>query len=242
MHLVTVANNNHPGLELWKATAEMHGWKPTILGLGEAFTVGWGHGFGAKFLYMKTFLQSIQPHELVVFTDGYDVVFQDGPKRVQDAVQDLDAVLFAAELLENPDKKQYPPHPPSRIFNFLNAGIYAGTAQRILDIMPTHFESSIEDQRHFTSIYLSTNKIVLDHTASVFACFYGFHTWTAHNTTVRVQSSTPVILHMQGAYKDAYRIVSVLTTNTQLLHWAKEISRKPSLAVKIYSYFTKAVF
>ena len=240
MHLITVANKDHPGLQLWKLTALQHGWNPTVLGLGDDFELGWGYGFGAKFTYVQKFLQTLPENDLVVFTDGYDVLFQDGPERVQQAVKSLDAVLFAAEILENPDKQQYPVS--SHVFPYLNAGIYAGTASRILSILPNQYDEFIEDQRHFTSVYLSTSRIVLDHTASVFACMYGYHRWKPCNSKITVEGSTPVILHMQGLYKDAYNLVSVLTKDPTLLQLAKAITRKPTFLETLYYMYTRATY
>ena len=79
LHLCTVASRTEPGLDLLRATAELHGLPLTVLGLGDAQIAGWGRGLGRKAIHMATFVAGLPPSDLVLMVDAYDAVLMGRP-------------------------------------------------------------------------------------------------------------------------------------------------------------------
>jgi len=216
LHLVTVANKDCPGLQLWKKSALRCGYKPIILGMGGGPLGHDAKQFGLKFFYLKQFLNEIPKDDYVLFTDGFDVVFKDGPeivlgKTLQVLQKDI---LMAAETGEAPDKGN--PYIVNHDSPYLNSGVYIGRAKAILDVMPSSFDN-LDDQRYFTQIYFHSNKIQLDHDGVVFQCMLG--------SPYKGKAS---ILHFQGKWKYVGPVVESLIDDKEIqdLAWKIHLEKK----------------
>jgi len=69
VHVVTVANKSNGYYEILKKSCIRNGCKLTTLGFGEK----WG-GFVWKYTQMQKFLKTIDPTDVVIFVDGFDVI------------------------------------------------------------------------------------------------------------------------------------------------------------------------
>ena len=180
LHL-TVADKPHPGLDLLLDSSARTGIQTRVLGLGSTEEVGHGKGFGFKLRTIKAELALIPPLQLVMFTDAYDVLLQKSDS-LQELIVYLQAnpgvVVFAAEKAKWPDAREFYPVPLRMPFPYLNSGVYAGRAMDILQLLEAPFDSKTDDQRYFVKQYLNPGKvrIVLDHDARYFSCFYGLTT------------------------------------------------------------------
>lgn len=70
MKYITVATHNKGYLDVLKQNFETHGETLNILGYGEKWK-----GFTWKYKLMKDFIQNLPDDEIVIFMDGYDVLF-----------------------------------------------------------------------------------------------------------------------------------------------------------------------
>jgi len=69
IHVVTVANKSDGYYKILKQSCILHGCKLTTLGFGEK----WG-GFVWKYTQMQKFLKTVDPTDIVIFVDGFDVI------------------------------------------------------------------------------------------------------------------------------------------------------------------------
>lgn len=221
LHVITVATREHPGLALWRGTAEAAGVVPTVLGLGDARPLGHdAQGrFGLKFVLVSEFCRSVPPSDLVMFTDGYDVVFLDGPEVLEAKARALGAehtVVFSAERFENPDQGM--PYAPSSFagpMRYLNSGGYVGTAASILALLARFSSLSpaeqldLDDQRYYTQAYFADpSRVVLDTASHLFACMAGASAHVVGRRVVmRHSGAKPSVLHFQGYEKNVVPFV-----------------------------------
>ena len=69
LHIVTVATEEKYYFPFLKSSCEKNGISLTVLGMGEKWL-----GFNWKFHKMINFLRTTNPHDLVCFVDGYDMI------------------------------------------------------------------------------------------------------------------------------------------------------------------------
>jgi len=226
MHLLTVVNKHHPGLDLWKRSAEKVGLVPTILWAPSSSKIGhestW---FGQKFVTLNNHLQTLHEDDLCLVTDGFDVMFLENPE--EDIKRIGAPLLFAAELYENPDKGW--PYKGDHRFKYLNAGIYAGTVKEIRLALKRALSLDdvlrLDDQRYFTQYYFSSGRIVLDHDARVFACLAGTDYFVG-----------PKVLHFQGFYKNTKPVCAFVDAELCLL--ASKLHRVPTVLTPLWDVIT----
>ncbi len=122
-HVVTVATRHHPNIDKLIQSCQMHGMELEILGMGNEYP-----GNGAKFIYMRDYIQNLKDYEIVMFVDAFDVLI----------VADKEVILDKFLQMEQPfvmsvEKNCYPCdryegfYPPSPThFKYLNTGSYIG--------------------------------------------------------------------------------------------------------------------
>lgn len=168
LHL-TVSNKEHPGLELLLESAKKHGIKTRVLGMGSQVKIGHGgKGFGLKLQLLKNELELLPPDTKVIFTDAYDVLFNDSSAKLEEWIEKNDEVLFAAEKAKWPDQNLFY---PKIVFPFpyLNSGVIAGRAKKMLEFLQKPFDMKTDDQGYYSEQYV-LGKGVLDHNAEFFLC------------------------------------------------------------------------
>lgn len=147
---------------------------------------GWG-SHRIKDVHVRKFLSSLDPNEIVFFTDGYDTLFVAGEKEIlKKYYANGKSVLFSTET------NCYPHEPFKELygtgmtkFQYLNSGGYLGPAAELLDLhiqlesMATKRDPTEEEdiyhgsnQYLWTKIYLSNkNRIGLDYQCEIFQTF-----------------------------------------------------------------------
>jgi hypothetical protein len=256
MHLISVCNKRCPGLDLWEKTAHVNFLHPVILGLEDKRELGHdSEKFGLKFILLDQYLQTLDPSELCLVTDGFDVIFYQCTnlhERLLTAIHPSE-VLFAADVYENPD--QGGPY-KTKAFKapYLNSGVYAGRAGVIRAILRNALEKKekdilfLDDQRYFTQyMFQNPGVIRIDHACEHFACTAGLEykkDFLVHESKLQVFSNFPCVLHFQGFYKDT-RIIDDLQFDSEIKTLGRKLLRRPSpwgkaigdFFVQVGSYF-----
>lgn len=79
LHVITVASQWKPGLDLMRSTASLFGLEARVLGMGDTALVAWGQGLGRKVHHVLEFARAQGPEDMVLFVDAYDCVFMGRP-------------------------------------------------------------------------------------------------------------------------------------------------------------------
>lgn len=156
--------------------------KPIVLGFGEKWKGGEDikrkPGGGWKINLLK---EALTPYKddtkkIVLFTDGYDVIFANDLDEIFRRFQKTNArVLFGAEPYCWPDPQLAPKYPEVVDGKrFLNSGMYMGYIPEILKLLERdNVEDSDDDQLFFTKAYLDEDfrngiQFKLDHKSEIF--------------------------------------------------------------------------
>lgn len=177
----TVATEETDGFRRYLDSAKEFNINPTVLGFGETWKGGeitTKPGGGWKVKLLKEALQSHRDDKdkIIIFTDGYDVIFANDLDHILKKFDKIDAkVLFSAEPYCWPDKTLAAKYPEVKDGNrYLNSGLYMGYVPEILEILEKEdIGDTDDDQLFFTRAYLDEefrNKInmKLDHTNEIF--------------------------------------------------------------------------
>lgn len=203
MRHVVISNKANRGLDILLETSARVQLQTRVLGLGSNTPIGHGKGFGLKLELLKAECETCDPKQPVLFTDAWDVLFQDS---VQSLLTWLDQhpgkVLFAAELAKWPDEHLPYPQPLGTPFPFLNSGCFCGRAEDILKLLQKPFDFRTNDQGFYSHQFVDPNNTIieLDHAADFFLCMYdlkendiGFK-----NGHVDFRGKRPPILHLNN--------------------------------------------
>ena len=229
MRFVTVCNMEHPILEVLKRSAQYHGIDLTVLGLGKPY-----HGNGTKITLVREFLASMEPEEVLVYTDAWDSLFVAPETRFREKFAEFKRpIVFGAEqnlgVRGNdvlwtwqfmPTYLRYPSSPTP--YRFLNAGGFMGEAKSLLDLfdqVPIEANTP-SDQTVFTQHYARNPDLLdLDRHQEIFACNGGRAGLEDSDYTVlpdgdilnEITKTHPCIVHIPGvARKGLGDIISAL--------------------------------
>lgn len=179
--------------------------------------IGHGKGFGMKIKLLNDFISTIRGHDIVVFVDGYDVLLTGTEEQIVAEYNRIcgkrKCAVFSAEYYCWPDgniAEQYP-KVENTPYRYLNSGTYisnVSTLRHLIKYGGVNFDdpksSSIDDQRFFTSLFLSLrdkNLIKLDNFNRIFNCMVGglddleISNGKWYN---KVTKSFPLIFHANG--------------------------------------------
>lgn len=200
MHL-TVADKPHEGLQLLFYSKRAN-FETRVLGYGSTQKIGHaGAGFGLKLSCLKEELQELDPNQPIVFTDAFDVLFQNDYSFLEKKILELgDKVLFASEATNWPDKTLVYP-PTQKKYKYLNSGVFCGRAGSILKLLQEPFDAKTDDQFYYAKQFASgKSNIVLDYDQEIFACLQGISKnqleWTGHSW--KVHDAHPLLLHLNS--------------------------------------------
>lgn len=163
-------------------SANEFGIRPVVLGMGEKWKGGEDikrkPGGGWKINLLK---QALEPHKdenekIVLFTDGYDVIFLADLKEIVEKFKSMDAkVLFGAEGFCWPKEELASRYPQvARGKKYLNSGLFIGYAREIYKLLTYKpVKNEDDDQLYYTEAYLDETlrndlKFKLDHTSEIF--------------------------------------------------------------------------
>ena len=199
---ITIADKPHEGLRVLKHSAERLGIETRILGLGTRQLIGHGkNGFGLKLSALKDAVADLPFETFVLFTDAFDVILQSSLEPLEEWLRGNQAVLFAAETTNWPDKTlEYPV--PCGFIPFLNSGVFAGRAGHILELLQKPFTSTTDDQYYYAS-QIAGSRIVLDSHAHYFLCFHGMPGHLIFQNAIEFvpdigPTTTPAVLHFNN--------------------------------------------
>jgi hypothetical protein len=235
--VITVCNKRCAGLDLWEKTVRAQNFTPTILGVGDTRSLGHeSKQFGLKFVLLAEHLVTLDPNQLCLVTDGFDVILHNTSQLLNN-LQAIpkDKLIFAADVYENPDQG-YPYKTKHLRIPYLNSGIYVGTAKTILTVLEPVFQMrnpfDLDDQRYFVQyMFKNPDSILIDHACQLFVCMAGLkrkRDYDIRNGILHVfDQSTPCVIHFQGFYKDT-SWVKELYTDADIQFLAQKIHRNPS--------------
>lgn len=160
--VITVATDESK-METLQTSADKFGIELVNLGRGVQWRGGTmtGPGGGQKLNLVKKYLNSLEniDNTIILFVDGYDVVFNDGLQTIVDRFRDPNGfqcdVLFAAEKICWPDKSLAQSFPEvGTEYKYLNSGIYIGYARAIQTLLQEGLDDSDDDQKYLQLQYI----------------------------------------------------------------------------------------
>jgi len=130
-----------------------------------------GPAGGKKINLLKEHIKGLPNHDVILFTDAYDVFYADDLQSITQRYLGFQKnAVFSAEKYCYPDQSlenQYPSsHTPYR---FLNSGTFISTVGELKKILAKDVLDSDDDQLHYTKEFLSGNHdMVLDYEQYIF--------------------------------------------------------------------------
>jgi len=182
--VITVATEDNDALERFRQSCHYYNIPYKILGLGQEWTGGEAAngvllkpGGAQKINLLKEELKTYPDlgNHIIMFTDSYDVVFNDNPKNIVRKFRDMkSAVVFSAEKTCWPDGRletQYPISPTD--YKFLNSGGFIGYGDHINEIInKVEVQNDYDDQLYYTERFFESlgdkKNIILDYTQEIF--------------------------------------------------------------------------
>ncbi|GLV38762.1 procollagen lysyl hydroxylase [Carabus blaptoides fortunei] len=237
--VITVATSKTDGYERYIRSAREYGIEPVTIGLGSEWLGGdvqrsTGGGFKVNKLREELEPYKTDADKIVLFTDGYDVIFLSNLQTIVKAFKETEAkVLFAAESSCWPDSSLADKYPlPTKGKRYLNSGAFIAYAPELYDILTyEELADDGDDQLYYTKIYLDENKreklkFKLDYTSQIFQNLYGalddvelqFDDKEAYLENV-AYTTRPLILHGNGLSKVPFNAL----TNYLARAWTPEL-------------------
>ena len=220
LRVVTVVTNpNHAYLQWLKQSAAKHNLPVDVLVSEKPIGHGAQGQFGMKIQLFYNHLMTLDDNDYAMFVDGYDVVINSNAQTILERFYRItggkDVALFSGELYCWPDGDKHKDYdrlkPTTSHFKFLNSGTYMGkvsTLKRIIESRMEAVNATIDDQRFFTDIYLTSNSIVLDHENAIFVAVCGVQDSLVH--TPRgwfnpLSNSYPLVFHGNGCGRELWK-------------------------------------
>lgn len=171
-HVVTVGDDDSKCWRLHESTRS-NGFKVKNIGAG----VEWkgsdmsGPGGGQKVNILRSYLDKLPDHDVVLFMDGFDTFAATDLEEITRRYLEFKCkVLFAAEQYLWPDESLDFPECDTP-YRYLNSGLYIGRVDELKKILKGKIEDHEDDQLFFQKKYLSGEyDIALDHECYVFQC------------------------------------------------------------------------
>lgn len=174
-HVITVGTDES---KMWglEQSAKRHG--ITYLNLGRGVEWGGGtmegQGGGHKINLVRSHIQTLPNEDLVLFVDGYDVLFTDNIHSIKERFDGFDCdILFAAEKSCWPEPTMAPQFPMTPMpYKYLNSGVYMGKVARLNHFFSEVVANGQDDQLWTQKRYLGANglNVKLDHEGYIFQC------------------------------------------------------------------------
>ncbi|XP_043475524.1 procollagen-lysine,2-oxoglutarate 5-dioxygenase isoform X1 [Leptopilina heterotoma] len=236
----TVATNATDGYKRFIKSSKVYGFndKVKVLGFGESWKGGDVQrttGGAQKLNLLKQALDEYKDDtkKIMLFTDGYDVIFLTDLDSIVEKFKDFNArIVFSAEKHCWPDKNLISEYPSiARGLRFLNSGGYIGYVSDIYSLLSNvELKDDDDDQYFYTKVYLDQelrekHKIKLDHKAEIFQNLYaalGDVELMFKGNEAYVQNkeynTVPMILHGNGLSKIALNYLGNYLANA----WSPE--------------------
>ena len=175
VHVLTVGTDKQKCEKLYLSCKKFN---INIKNLGENVTWEGGNmsfpGGGHKLNLLKNYLKDLNPNDLVLFTDAYDVFYHAEIEEIVDRFYDFDCeILFAAENSCWPDSSLENKFPKSHTpYRYLNSGTFIGTVREISDVLKPEIQNNDDDQLFIHKQFLSGKyNIKLDYEQYLFMTY-----------------------------------------------------------------------
>jgi GR25 family glycosyltransferase involved in LPS biosynthesis len=162
-------------------------------------------GGGQKVNILKNTIKDMVDDTLVIFTDGYDVLYNEGLDVILDKFKKFDTkVLFGAEASCWPDENLKDEYPETDSpLKFLNSGVIIGYVGELKKITAESIEDTEDDQLYYTKKYLSDEfDIKLDHKCEIIQNLSLFNEVQINKLKSKLQNTLfetiPCIIHGNG--------------------------------------------
>lgn len=212
--VITVATERNENLDRFEDTCKRNKIPYKVLGLGQAWESGAAEngvllepGGAQKIIYLRDEIKDWHDLEntVILFTDSYDVIFNDSPKNIMTKFRSFDSpMVFSAEKTCWPNQDLADEYPEvDGDYRFLNSGGFIGYGDHIMELVDVDIEKSDDDQEFYTNYYLSdeNDNMVLDHEQSLFQTMnLALDDVIVHNEKVINNSTTsiPSVIHGNG--------------------------------------------
>ena len=177
LKIVTAATEDTDGLKRLRESASRYGIPLKVLGLEKSWTGGEvarleNPGGGQKINLLKPYLQELEDDDILVFVDGYDVVFTGDIESALEAFNNdfPKDVVFSAEKSCWPDSGLANSYPKvDSEYRFLNSGTFIGKVSELKKITEEEILDTDDDQLYYTKKLLSGQySMQLDSFCSIF--------------------------------------------------------------------------
>lgn len=211
--VITVATDRNENLDRFEDSCKENDIPYIILGLGDKWESGKAEngvllepGGAQKIIYLRDEIKGWYDLEntIILFSDSYDVIFNDGPKEILKKFRGFDSpIVFSGEKTcwPNPDlESEYPQIDGD--YKFLNSGGIIGYGDHMLKMVDIEIEKSEDDQEYYTKYFLkSESGVTIDNNQVLFQTMN-----LAINDVVvmkdkvmnTVTNTTPSVIHANG--------------------------------------------
>jgi hypothetical protein len=152
-----------------------------------------GPGGGQKINLMKTYLETLDEEDIVMFIDGYDTFICSSKEDILERYLSFDCdIVFSAEVSCWPDKTLEDLHPESHTkFKYLNSGTYIGKVKALKNMFSTPIKNSEDDQLYCQKEFLKNiHNIKLDTESYIFFCLGGAEQDVEYRSSYIINTST----------------------------------------------------
>jgi len=164
IRVITVATEETDGLARLRASAVKHSIKLEVLGLDDLWTGGnlsrlENPGGGQKINFVKRYIKDLNNDTIVIFVDGYDVVFAGGLDAIMERYKSSKhKALFTAEKTCWPDSSLADKYPNVNSgYRFLNSGTYVAEVGELKKITEEEIKDTDDDQLYLSLKFLSNS-------------------------------------------------------------------------------------
>lgn len=216
LHVITVASTIDKRLVKLLNTCVWQGINIEILGAGEPYP-----GNGQKLVYIQEYARQLDPEDIILFVDAYDVLFIANEEKILEKFLAFNtSFLISAEQGCFPFsclKSQYPE--TSSPFKYMNSGTFIGYAGFILKMLKDiDINPQVSDQGQLSKYLLSRLSLFsIDYFAEIFLCLFGVSEddvvldQEKKNLYCIPTQSFPCIVHANGkffgeVYQRTYRL------------------------------------
>jgi hypothetical protein len=159
MKVITVATHIERYYDSLLDSAKKNDIDLVVLGMGEKW-----QGYGWKFNKMIEYLKTINPNEIILFIDAYDVIFIDNISKIEKKFLEIKSkndfkILIGSDILPNNifykylHKRVFSSNNPRNI----NSGVYMGYAKDILEILTIINENNDFNKTNDQILFIKEN-------------------------------------------------------------------------------------
>lgn len=251
MKFFTVASDPSPHLDRLLDSANRQGIEIEVLGFRQPYP-----GHCQKLILMRDALEKLDPNEIFLFADGYDVIFLAPESEILEKFNAMNVpLLFNAEQNFMCRSRKKPLYFLKNIFKqrpyrYLNSGLYMGKAGAFLDVLnKLSFHPSDNCDQTKISIFYHENpgQIYLDESGHILSCAGGREGCSHRDYLIQnqrlfntVTQTWPCVLHFPGgAFHRLDDLARGLGIRYPIIEYPMRKLKKLS---KKYQYHRRATF